>query len=153
MPQPPGDEASRQAVRHESERLSKCYDAVRVMLPQNMSLDRDTCIRMSGLDPDDVGAEREADFPEPFQRPDDDRTMSGFLIKSLVRVGISGGLLILGGATAGVVTLVAMLLSWPADTIVEWFQSKRAAKDCQSRRRHGSQDRNAHDGSVIRLSM
>ena len=54
------------------ERLSKYDGTLRRMLALNAPLTRDTYIVLSGLDPDDVGAEQGANFPRPFQRGSDD---------------------------------------------------------------------------------
>jgi len=56
-------------LEEELERLSKHDATLRMMLRRNLPLDRDTYMRLSGLDPtEEVGAEQEANFPEPFQR-------------------------------------------------------------------------------------
>ena len=68
----PDDDSSKQALRQELERLSKYDGKLRRMLALNAPLTRDTYIVLSGLDPDDVGAEQGANFPRPFQRGSDD---------------------------------------------------------------------------------
>ena len=68
MPKLPGGKSLAQRHLKELERLSGHDVVLKKMRQKGMSMDRETYARMAGLDPDNVGAEQEADFPSPFRK-------------------------------------------------------------------------------------